>query len=348
MKISEMNDGLNVFANFLVNDVKRCLDNKGGAYLNVTLQDKTGTIEARKWNSTSEDEETILKGKVIFVEGKVNRYNNSLQLKIISAKRVDDNEIVWSEFVSSAPMELSIMKAKLDAYVASIRNDDVRYLTESLLDAFAKRLYIWPAAVRNHHDYISGLLYHSITMADMAIKVCEIYPQINRDVLLAGAIIHDLGKTVELSGTQGTSFTLEGKMLGHIPIGQAELRRVAKEIGMYAYDDLLDSEKSESHPLYKKKEIAVCMEHMILSHHGQPDFGSSVRPLTREALVLSMIDDLDAKMNILDKAYALVEKGNSTAKLFNMDERYFYKPLYTEEKVEPAGMKLEDALKSVK
>ena len=348
MKISEMNDGMSVYGNFLINDCKRCVDNKGSAYLTVVLQDSSGIIEGRKWSSTEEDEAILVKGKVVFIDGKVNRYNNSLQLKILTAERVKEDDVKWSDFISSAPADLTEMKSKLDAYIASIENEDVRLLTEELVKTFAKRYYIWPAAVRNHHDYISGLLHHSITMADLALEVCRIYPQINRDVLLAGAIIHDLGKTVELSGVQATSFTLEGKLLGHISIGQAELRRAAKRLGMFDYDDLPDEVRNEKHPLYAKKEIAVCMEHMILSHHGQPDFGSPVRPLTREALALSMIDDLDAKMNILDKAYAPVEKGNSTAKLFNMDERYFYKPLYTQDASKPVGMGLQDVIDELK
>ena len=348
MKITEMTDGTNVYGNFFVNDVKRCVDNKGGNYLAVVLQDSSGTMEGRKWSSTLEDEDIIVKGKVIYIEGKVNKYNKTLQLKIMEAAKVNEDEVDWAQFISTAPMDLKVMKAKLDAYVDSIQNNDVKMLVTKLLANFAKRFYVWPAAVRNHHDYISGLLYHSITMADMAVKVCSVYPQINRDVLLGGAIIHDLGKTVELSGVQSTAFTLEGKMLGHISIGQAELRKAAKELGMYAYDDLPEEEQVETHPLFRKKEVAVCMEHMILSHHGQPDFGSPVRPLTREAHVLAAIDDLDAKMNILDKAYASVEPGNSTAKLFNMDERYFYKPFYTVEPDRPAGLNVEQAFEELK
>ena len=342
MKITEMNDGTFVYGDFLVNDVKRCLDNKGQPYLAVVLQDNSGTIESRKWSVVEGDEDIIVKGTVIYVEGRVNRYNTSLQMKILSCEKVKEENIDWHNFIASAPVELQEMEDKLKAYIESIQNEDVKALVERMISNYGKKFYLWPAAVRNHHDFISGLLYHSLTMADMAVKVCQVYPAINRDVLLGGAIIHDMGKIVELSGPQGTTFTLEGKMLGHIAIGQAELRKAAKELGMYAYDDLPEEEKKESHPLYRKKEIAVLMEHMILSHHGQPDFGSAIRPLTREAFVLSMIDDLDAKMTILDKAYAGVELGASTAKLFNMDERYFYKPLYTENPAKPSGTSLEE------
>ena len=261
---------------------------------------------------------------------------------------VNEDEVNWGDFIAQAPVDLETLKAKLDAYIDSIENEDVKAITNKMMDIFLKRFLTWPAAVRNHHDYISGLLYHSITMADMALKVSEVYPQVNRDILLAGTIIHDLGKTVELSGAHATSFTLEGKLLGHISIGQAELRKAAKEIGMFAYDELPAAERKESHPLYRKKEIAIALEHMILSHHGQPDYGSPVRPLTREAFVLSVIDDLDAKMMILDKAYNGVELGASTAKLFNMDERYFYKPYYTVDAPRPAGISLEDEQEALK
>jgi 3'-5' exoribonuclease len=127
--------------------------------------------------------------------------------------------------------------------------------------------------------------------------------------LVAGALIHDIGKTLELSGPVATQFTLEGKLLGHISIMQAEIREAAKELNMTG-------------------EIPVIMEHMVLSHHTKPEFGSPVPPLTREALALAMIDDMDAKMMILDKAYEGVNPGEFTQKIFTMDDRYFYLPLY--------------------
>ena len=146
-------------------------------------------------------------------------------------------------------------------------------------------------------------------MANVANKVCEIYPSLNRDILIGGILIHDIGKTIELSGPIATTFTIEGKLIGHISIMQAEVREACKELNI-------------------DPEIAAIMEHMVLSHHGKQEFGSPVTPLLREALVCSMIDDLDAKMGILDKALESVEPGESTIKLFNMDDRYFYKPKF--------------------
>ena len=234
-------------------------------------------------------------------------------MKVLGGSKMDIDHIDFARFVPSAPVSKETLIAKLDNYLASFKNEDVSKLTNYIVKKFRDKYLDWPAAVRNHHNYVSGLLYHSISMADLAEKICTLYPQLNRDVLIAGTIIHDLGKTIELSGPVATQFTLEGKLLGHISIMQAEVRIAAQELGM-------------------KGEIPIIMEHMVLSHHGIPEYGSAVMPLTREAVMLNMIDDMDAKMMILDKAYADVKPGEYTNKVFTMDERYFYKPLYTEEK----------------
>ncbi len=348
MTISEFYDGCRVYGQFLVKDATLGTTSGNKRYLNITLQDATGTIDSRKWDPLPEDNEVFVKGNIVLVEGDINLYRDALQMKIIHGEAVALEGIDWSKFIPTAPVKKEIMKEKLDAYIASISDEDVAMLVKAVVKKFEKRLYDWPAAVRNHHDYVSGLLYHSITMADMTLKVAEIYPALNRDLLLGGVIIHDLGKTVELSGPNATEFTLEGKLLGHISIGQAEVRMTAKEIGMYAYDELQGNEDPALiEKLRKRKEVAILLEHIVISHHGHQEFGSPVLPLTREALVVSIIDDLDAKLMILDKAYAGVEKGKSTAKIFSMDDRYFYRPSFDKDDVPPAGLDLEDVKKSL-
>jgi 3'-5' exoribonuclease len=150
-------------------------------------------------------------------------------------------------------------------------------------------------------------------MADDAEALCRLYPSLSRDILIAGCLIHDIGKTIELSGPVATKYTLEGKLLGHISIMQAEIKEAADVLKMQG-------------------EIPVLMQHMVLSHHNKPEFGSPMEPETREALALAMIDDFDAKMNILDKAYAGVNPGEWTQKVFAFDDRYFYQPFYSQKK----------------
>ena len=341
MYINEFQDGTRVNGQFLIADSKKGITTTGRSYMTLTLQDSSGQIEAKKWDYEEGDEERLAKGIIVAVEGLANAYKTTLQLKIVTIAPVAQGNIDWSRFVASAPIALPILKEKLAIYVKSISDPDIRALVEEMLKVFGEKYLTHPAAVRNHHDYVSGLLYHSLTMADMAVKVCRVYPSLNRDVVLGGVIVHDMGKTVELSGANATTFTLEGKLLGHIAIGQAELRAVAKKLGMYEYDSLPVEEQTIEHPLFRKKEIAVVFEHIILSHHSKPEFGSAVMPLTREAFVIALIDDLDAKMMILDKAFRDVAKGSSTAKLFNMDERYFYLPTFSVEP-KPAGTSVEE------
>ena len=311
--IAELVDGDHVYGQFLVTNVTKGVTTGSKNYLTITFQDATGTMDGKRWDYAPEDPEIFVPGNIVNLEAEVISYKDHLQMKVLGGSKIDVDHIDFARFGPSAPIPTNVLIAQLDKYRASFKNEDVSKLTNYIVKKFRDKYLDWPAAVRNHHNYVSGLLHHSISMANLAEKVCELYPAIDRDVLVAGAIIHDLGKTIELSGPVATQFTLEGKLLGHISIMQAEVRMAAAELGM-------------------KGEIPIIMEHMVLSHHGIPEYGSAVMPLTREAVVLNMIDDMDAKMMILDKAYADVKPGEYTNKVFTMDERYFYKPLYTEKK----------------
>ena len=341
MNIAEINAGERVMGQFLLADAKKGVKDNGAVYWTLSLQDSSGVLDAKKWDYNPEDDAILVKGNVVYIDGEVLRYRNALQMKVRSCEAVDQDKVEWSRFISCAPMSGEIMKKKLDYTLDHIADEDVRTLTKAMVDHFLEDFLVYPAAVRNHHDYLGGLLFHSLTMADVALNICRVYPNVNRDLVLAGVIIHDLGKTVELSGIRGTAYTLEGKLLGHISIGHAELRATAKRLGYFAIDDYPVEEQSKYPALQKKKEVAVLLEHIILSHHNVPEFGSPIRPATREAFIVAAIDDLDAKMNILDKAYRGVEPGGLTVKLWNMDDRYFYKPTFLADGKNP-GLTLEE------
>lgn len=308
--IAELTDGLHFFGQLLVCACSKGVTSQSKKYLTITFQDATGTIEAKRWDPNEGEEDIFLPGNIVQVDAEVISYKDHLQMKVLSGEKIPADNIDFSRFVPSSPIPQAELEAKLDAYLDSLSNPEVAKITKHVVSKFRDRMVQWPAAVRNHHNYVSGLLHHSISMADLAEQICKLYPQLNRDVLIAGTIIHDLGKTIELSGPVATTFTLEGKLLGHISIMQAELRQAAKEVGL------------------EGSEVAICLEHMVLSHHGKPEFGSPVMPLTREAQALAMIDDFDAKMMILDKAFVGVESGGFTSKIFTMDDRYFYLPKY--------------------
>ena len=347
MNIIDINAGDRILGQFLLADAKKGVKDNGATYWSLVLQDSTGVLDAKKWDYLPTDDAILVKGNVVQIDGEVLRYRNALQVKVRSAEAVDQDLVDWSRFLACAPMPVDVMRKKLDACLDAIKDKDISTLARAYINDFLDVYLTYPAAVRNHHDYLGGLLFHSLTMADLAVNVCKVYPNCNRDLVIAGVLIHDIGKTVELSGVRGTQFTLEGKLLGHISIGHAEFRKKAQELGYYAFDDLSPEEQETNKELARKKEIAILLEHIILSHHTRPEFGSPVMPATREAFVVAMVDDLDAKMNILDKAYRLVEPGNTTAKLFNMDDRYFYKPQFVEEGKDP-GLSLQELLDDLK
>lgn len=311
--IAEFKENSQVTTQLLVINVTKGMTNVGKPYMTITFQDTTGAIDGKKWDYTEEDCNIYQIGSVVEVKVEVIKYRDNLQLKVLDGKLLSNEEMDVTKLVPSAPVPKEELLEKLNKYLTSIKNEDVSKVVSYLIDKHYKEYIDWPAAVRNHHNFVSGLMYHSLCMADTAEAICKIYTQINRDIVIGACLIHDLGKVIELSGPVATKFTLEGKLLGHISIGQAEVRKACDATGVTS-------------------EIGVLLEHMMISHHSKPDFGSPIMPLTREALVMAMVDDLDAKMNILDKAYATIKPGEFTSRLITMDDRYFYKPLYTEEK----------------
>ena len=304
--ISEFTDHDRIEGQFLLGSVSKGVNANGGSYFSVELRDASGQITAKKWDATLQDEEIFVTGNVISLIGETNRYKDALQLKILSAEVVPLDEIDVDRFVKAPPIEKSELIKKFNNYVSSVKNEDCQKLLKYMINKFNDKLYSYPAAVSIHHEYSSGLLMHSLSMADLAAFLCPIY-DCDYDILITGCLLHDMGKIIELEGPIVYKYSLEGKLLGHISIMCAEIRKAADELKITS-------------------EIPVLLEHMVLSHHGQQEFGSPVMPLTKEALLLSLIDNLDSKMVVVNKAIAEVEPGNFSNKVFPLDNRSFYKP----------------------
>ncbi|MFA5283185.1 MAG: HD domain-containing protein [Bacilli bacterium] len=305
--IKEIKDGAHVFGQYLVINANKGVTNTSVSYLNVTLQDNTGTIEGRKWDASENDFLNFAPGNIVEIDADAILYKNILQLKILSGSSLNSDSIDVSRFVVASPVPQKDLEAKLAQYINSIKNVDCSLIVKTIVKKYYKDYIVFPAATRNHHDFACGLLFHTLSMADLAELISQHYPDVNRDLLLSGVLLHDLGKTLELSGPVIPKYTTRGKLVGHISIMHAILVEEVDKLNI-------------------KSEIPVLLEHMILSHHGQYEFGSPVLPLTKEALLLSMIDDMDAKVNILDKALSITEPGDFTQKIFALDDRYFYKP----------------------
>lgn len=297
---------------FLINNVTKGVTTKGSSYYNVVLQDSSGTIEGKKWEIVEGDEAIFKIGNIVEIEGDVLLYKGGNQLKIVSGKLNEDKDIDATNFVQSAPISRSELQKTLFEYIEKIDDVEVKLIVEEII----KNNYIsfcnYPAASKNHHEYASGLIYHTVGMLKLAEAICNLYPSVNKSLLYGGVILHDVGKTVELSGPIVPKYTTQGKLLGHISIIQAEIKRVSDKLAI-------------------NSEIPVLLQHMVLSHHGQYEYGSPVLPLIREAELLTYIDNIDAKMYIIDKALDQVEEGEFTPRQFALEDRCFYKP-YSKEK----------------
>ena len=304
--ISEFTDHDRIEGQFLLGSVSKGVNANGGSYFSVELRDASGQITAKKWDATLDDEQIFVTGNVISVIGETNKYRDALQLKILSAEVVPLDEIDVDRFVKAPPISKEELIDKFNNYVKSVKNEDCQKLLKYMINKFEDKLYNYPAAVSIHHEYSSGLLVHSLTMADIASMLCPIYDA-DYDLVITGCLLHDMGKIIELEGPIVYKYSLEGKLLGHISIMCAEIRKAADELKITS-------------------EIPVLLEHMVLSHHGQQEFGSPVMPLTKEALLLSLIDNLDSKMVVVSKATEDLEPGSFSTKVFPLDNRSFYKP----------------------
>ena len=280
---------------------------KGLSYLNITFQDKTGSIEAKKWDASESDLKLLAPGSVVMVDGIVNLYKGQPQLKVVGVGKIDPADVEMSNFARVSPIPLSELKARLDNYLNSFKDKDVEKITKAVINHFYDRYVTFPGAVKVHHEFGSGIIHHSLFMADVADAIAKIYTQVDRDILVAGALLHDIGKTIEYENPIAPVQTAEGKLCGHIAIGYAEFKRIVDELDI-------------------KSEVPLLLEHMILAHHGSLEFGSPVMPATREALLLSEIDMLDSRQMILDKALDAVNEGEFTPRLWMMDDTSFYKP----------------------
>ena len=307
MKIREIKPGDNhVDFNAIVLNVVNGKTNKA-PYLSIIFQDNSGTIDAKLWAATPEQIETITTGKVVRVVGDAIKYNDNVQLKINRIEVISDKESEQVKYLKSAPVSSKDMEAFFRQTISQIENSEIKIIVETLINEQIEKFMIYPAASKNHHEYVSGLAYHTMSMLKLGLSICELYPSLNRDLIIAGVILHDLGKTIELSGPIVPEYTLEGKLLGHISIAQSMIEVTAKNLNITS-------------------EIPVLLKHMVLSHHGKLEYGSPVLPLIKEAEILSLIDNIDARMNTLDKTLETIEPGNFSKRVFSLENRAFYKP----------------------
>lgn len=307
VKINEFEEHMKLQQPLLVKDVKNGTTSKGSPYLSLTLQDKTGTIDGKFWDVKENEQALIQAGKILKFSFEVLLYKDKLQLRMNHVEEISEDEYNLEDFVISSDHSEVERRNLTQSLIDSIQNDVYRKLVIGMLSYVGDKFFTFPAASKIHHGWKGGLSDHSLSMATLADELCKHYPQLDRDLLVSAALIHDVGKTAELSGPVTTEYTLEGKLEGHISLANAWLSEVSEKLGV------------------QDREETVLMHHMILSHHGKMEYGSPVAPMIIEAEALYLIDNMDARLTSLKMALDAIKPGTWTSRMFQFENRQFYK-----------------------
>ena len=219
----------------------------------------------------------------------------------------DDVYAVFKRYFSYVSVGIPALEKKLDEYLSSIKNPVIKAICDDVFARYRHDFLIYPAAVKMHHNYLGGLAYHTLTMCDLAKAFAGIYDTIDLDLLIGGALLHDASKIIEFKGPTDSEYSVRGQLIGHLVLGTLEIEKTAERLG------LLD------------KEEVMLLEHMLISHHGQPQFGACKKPETPEALLLWIIDTIDSKMRVLDETFEHVEPGSFSEGIGVLERMKFYK-----------------------
>lgn len=304
---------------FLLKSKTLRTSNKGSEYLDLVISDRSGDMIAKVWDLTMPDTEharEIESRTVVKIKGAITDFNGQRQAKILKIRPArPDDPVELSTLIPSAPLESEDMYREILEKAQAISDPDFRTLTTALLEENRDRLAYFPAASRNHHAIKSGLLYHVYRMLQTALAVCRIYPVLSRDVLVCGVILHDIAKLDEIDANElgiAEKYTFEGEMLGHIVQGIKIIDAKCRALGI-------------------PDEKRVMVEHMILSHHFEPEYGSPKKPMFPEAEMLHFLDLMDARMYDIEKSLEGVAPGTFSDKIYSMDNRKMYKAGFEEE-----------------
>ena len=303
--VQELVDGDAVDDVFLVVDKQLRANRNGNLYIQLDLGDRSGTINARMWNAGEPLFRSFDNGDFLLVKGKVQLFQGSLQLIANTLEKHDSSRVELTDFLPHTKHDISKLLDRLKTAMRKMADPHLRALAETYFidDAFLRAFARCPAGIRVHHAYVGGLLEHVVAMLDVAEKVLPLYPEVNRDLVLMGVFLHDSGKVRELSFERNFAYSDEGQLLGHLTIGIEMLADKARQV-----PDLT----GEQFPA----ELLLRLKHLILSHHGDPEFGSPKIPMTPEAVALHAIDLMDSRLHIAVREVA-DDRGESAWTPYN-------------------------------
>jgi len=295
---------------FLVRDKIMAMAKNGKPYMTLKLVDRTGEVEGRVWDRVDEFAERFGKDDFLRIQGKASVYLGKMQLVVQDLARIAESDVDLADYLPVADRSTEELVAALRTKIASLGDPHLRQLMEAFAadETFLQRYALAPAAKTMHHVYLGGLLEHSLAVADLADDVCGRYAGINRDLLVTGALLHDIGKVGELCYERSFDYTDEGKLIGHIVMGVEMVEEKVRQVPGFP------------------RMLATLVKHLLLSHHGQYEFGSPKRPKTLEAVVLNFLDDLDSKINgVRTHIEREPDNASSWTTYHRLYDRYFYK-----------------------
>ena len=294
---------------WLVKTADKKVNVKGAAYLDMVLCNQQGEINGKLWDYSELIHGEYGPGDMVKIRGSITQFAGSDQLRVDKIRPVNESDgVSVADFVPTAEYSGEMMLGQVMNIIASVKDEEIKKLTYSLVKDREKELLFWPAAFKLHHAIRGGLLYHTLSIIRLAEGVCRLYPAVDRDLLMCGIIVHDLCKIDEFeisSAGLASGYSVKGELIGHLVMGAMKIEMKAKELGI-------------------SEDTAMLLQHMVISHHGEPDFGAAVRPMFLEAEILSQLDTLDATVFEIASATAEVKTGEFTGRQWALDNRKLY------------------------
>lgn len=307
-KFNEMKVGDDVQFLALVEGFQKRFTPNKSAYYSMSLSDGQTIIDARVWDVLLVENINVTAGNVYSFAAHINEYAGKMQYVIRSINIVDENEVDVEQFYRKAPLSEDNLKNGIKEYIKKIDNEILRKVVIELINDVSDKYFTYPAAMSMHHNYKNGLIHHTYSMLKLADTCLALYPNLNKDLLYAGVLVHDVGKTKELSGVRSPIYTEDGNLLGHIVIGLQMLAVVADRLN------------------YQDTEEVKMLEHLIVSHHGELEWGSPKEPGIIEAYALHFIDLTDSKLAALNPEITNTAKGTQTGPINSINRKSLYVP----------------------
>ena len=294
---------------FLVTKKETGKSKAGKEYLNLRLMDKTGQVEGRVWDDVASLSGRFEKNDFVAIRGYAVSYQSNIQINVGDIKKVDEADVDIADFLPASKRDRDEMFSELESIINGMSDPHLKGLLLRIFDdeEVRNRFKTAPAAKGMHHTYLGGLLEHVLSLCGLADRVIGNYRDINRDLVMTGAILHDIGKIYELSYERSFDYTDEGRLVGHITIGINMIDRVIDKI-----DDF-------------PKELSMLIKHLLLSHHGYLEYGSPKRPKAVESVILYYCDDLDSKIEAMQAFIAQEDSESNWTRYHRLYERYIYK-----------------------